>query len=388
MIKSKILKHQIDKKIRESYLFLEDDVYKFKFDYEYSIIAFYLNIKNVNNEIINVFNHCYDSNIINNVLTNMKYYKHILKPLMTYNLNNIMFHKINNKEYEFISSSSSIIKNTYDDGYLMNMRYVNYKLVDNYRVYNYDNYILSINEYIELDKNFMVKKRKLFEEIFHDGRKYGGVEDIRIYNDTTTTTTTTTNTQGQNKLIYIGVGLHESNNIGIFYGDYDTTKNYIVPKEIKTSFNKNECEKNWVYVTYKNEIHIIYSWGPLQLCNINKENNSIHIVKTIPMPMLFNHVRGSTCGYNWENEIWFVVHIVSYESPRHYYHVLCVFDKDNMNLLRYSFPFKFTCFCIEYSLGLIVEKDKVIMTNSQCDSTTNISVYDKQYIENEILIYK
>jgi hypothetical protein len=186
------------------------------------------------------------------------------------------------------------------------------------------------------------------------------------------------------KLIFIGVGLHKNDNIGIFYGDYNTENDHLVPIELKSSFNDNGCEKNWVYFYYKNKIHIVYSWGPLQICEINKQDNTISIVKKVEMPMIFNHIRGSSCGYSYNNsEIWFIVHLVSYECPRHYYHLLCVFDND-MNLLRYSAPFKFMNFCIEYSLGLIVEKERVIMTHSQVDSTTNISVYDKSYIE-EIL---
>ena len=102
--------------------------------------------------------------------------------------------------------------------------------------------------------------------------------------------------------------------------------------------------------------------------------------------MIFNHIRGSSCGFRYNNEeTWFIVHLVSYETPRCYYHLICVFDNE-MKLLRYTAPFKFSEFCIEYSLGLIVEKEKIIITNSQVDSTTNISVYNKDYIE-ELLKY-
>jgi hypothetical protein len=81
-----------------------------------------------------------------------------------------------------------------------------------------------------------------------------------------------------------------------------------------------------------------------------------------------------------ETEIWFVVHIVSYESPRHYYHMLVVFD-DSMNLLRYSAPFKFDGTPIEYCLGLVVEDERVLITYSNWDRTSRIGVYDKNYID-------
>ena len=98
------------------------------------------------------------------------------------------------------------------------------------------------------------------------------------------------------------------------------------------------------------------------------------------MPKMFKRARGSTCGYKYKNEIWFVTHIVSYEQPRHYYHVIVVFDND-MNLQRYSAPFKFDSDPIEYCLGLVVKDNNVVISYSTWDRTTRIGVYDKKYIE-------
>jgi hypothetical protein len=115
------------------------------------------------------------------------------------------------------------------------------------------------------------------------------------------------------------------------------------------------------------------------------------------MPGIFSRTRGSTCGFKYSNkhgannpgnitiqivedEIWFVTHIVSYEQPRHYYHVIVVFDED-MNLLRYSAPFKFEGEPIEYCLSIVVEDEQVLMNYSMWDRTTRIGVYDKKYID-------
>ena len=115
------------------------------------------------------------------------------------------------------------------------------------------------------------------------------------------------------------------------------------------------------------------------------------------MPTIFSRTRGSTCGFKYhkkinensngnitidilDTEIWFVTHIVSYESPRHYYHLISVFDS-NMNLLRYSAPFKFEGEPIEYCLSIVVEDDQVLMNYSTWDRTTRIGIYDKKYID-------
>jgi hypothetical protein len=121
------------------------------------------------------------------------------------------------------------------------------------------------------------------------------------------------------------------------------------------------------------------------------------MVTTKEMPHLFSRTRGSTCGFKYhkkinensngnitidilDTEIWFVTHIVSYESPRHYYHIIAVFDS-NMNLLRYSAPFKFEGEPIEYCLSIVVEDDRVLMNYSTWDRTTRIGIYDKKYID-------
>ena len=104
------------------------------------------------------------------------------------------------------------------------------------------------------------------------------------------------------------------------------------------------------------------------------------LVATKETPKIFELCTGSTCGCLYNSEIWFIQHIVSYETPRHYYHIISVFDT-SMNLLRYSAPFKFEGEPIEYCIGLIVEHNRVIISYSTWDRTTRIGVYDKKYID-------
>jgi hypothetical protein len=101
------------------------------------------------------------------------------------------------------------------------------------------------------------------------------------------------------------------------------------------------------------------------------------------MPKIFDSVRGSTCAAEYNDELWFICHIVSYEQPRQYYHMFVILDKE-LNLLRYSAPFKLSDASVEYCLGLIVKEDKVIISYSEWDRTTKIGIYDKKYIDNKI----
>jgi hypothetical protein len=115
---------------------------------------------------------------------------------------------------------------------------------------------------------------------------------------------------------------------------------------------------------------------------MNYETNELHLVKTKPVPQIFSRARGSSSGFTYvqDSEIWFVQHIVSYESPRHYYHMISVFDL-SMNLLRYSAPFKFEGEPIEYCLSIVVESERVLINYSTWDRTTRIGVYEKKYID-------
>jgi tetratricopeptide (TPR) repeat protein len=370
---------------RDGYLFLHDDVYKSKLYYEYTIIAAYVGINNINYEIIKVLNNSRDDGEVNNMLSNMKFYKDILVPINKIIIDDNIISTINNDPTKIVSSSSCLIPKTSGDGYHMNIRYVNYYIDNGGGYLNCDRYIISVNKYIEYDNSMNVVSEKWMELKFED-RRYVGVEDVKIFNDTKT-----------DKILFIGTGYHQSDKIGIVAGEYDIASGKIDTSEINTNFNNSSCEKNWVYIDYNNENHVVYDWYPLRICKINHDVNELSLVETKQMPHIFSRIRGSSCGYKYskkvdvnnngnisidimEDEFWFITHIVSYESPRHYYHVIVVFD-GNMNLLRYSAPFKFEGEPIEYSLSIVVEDERVLINYSTWDRTTRIGVYDKKYID-------
>jgi tetratricopeptide (TPR) repeat protein len=365
---------------RDSYLFLHNDVYTYQIDYEYTIFAAYCGIKNIDSQVITVFNKSSGSEICN-LLSNMKFYKHILQKKSVHNTDRSTNLIINGENTKFNSSSSCLIVNPNEDGYLCNIRYVNYYIESNGSYKNCDNHIITVNKFVEFDKNFKVIKEEWFD-FNYDGRLYIGIEDVKIY-------------QNKDQLLFIGTGYHSNNKLGIVSGLYDVDNKKLNGNELVQHFNNSSCEKNWVFVDYNNELHIIYEWHPLRIGKL--ENNILNIVETKSMPKFFSRVRGSTCGYIYnkkiaennngniaidicETEIWFVNHIVSYESPRHYYHIITVFDS-SMNLLRYSAPFKFEGEPIEYCLSIVVEDERVLMNYSTWDRTTRIGIYDKKYID-------
>jgi tetratricopeptide (TPR) repeat protein len=249
----KILNKNFEK---DDYLFIHNDVYTYKLYYEYTIFAGYLGIKNINDEVVKVLNHSKNHIETNNLLSNMKFYKYILKPIKRINFTDNINIDVSNEKILFYSSSCCIIKNPNNENktFFMNMRYVNYYIDNTGKYLNCENHIITMNKFIELDENFEIISSKLFD-LNYVNKKYIGVEDIRLIND-----------ESKNQLLFIGVGFHENNKIGIVTGEYNPlTETSIKTIELKQNFKCSECEKNWVYINYENNLHVIYAWYPLQI---------------------------------------------------------------------------------------------------------------------------
>jgi len=339
----------------------------------------------------------------------MKFYKDKLIPIHSIDLTKTSSHIINGIPRNFHSSSSCIIpfprkkgeknkkkkgkkekkdKEEEEKAYILNIRHVNYTITNEGSYLDCDDHIITINQYLVLDKDFTILYEKTLNSPF-ENRRYIGIEDIKIFE------------KKNGDIAFIGTGFHKNDKIGIVLGDYNHPVSHdshessisLVGKEITPSFAKTDCEKNWVYFHYNHVDAIVYKWFPLTIClqkqkdeEEDSTNLELHILEVKKMPKIFKHTRGSTNGFSFNNEIWFIQHLVSYENPRHYYHMFSVFD-EKMNLLRYSAPFKFEGEPIEYCLGLIVEEERIILSYSVWDRTTKISVFDKKYIESKNIGY-
>ena len=291
-----------------------------------------------------------------------------LTPKNKINLSRTIIKKINNENVSFFTSNPCIIKHPTQDAYIINIRWINYKL-DNIT----GNSVLiqpltiSLNSFFIMDNMF----NKISEEVFlndsdtyTDSCKYYGIEDVRIFNYS-------------DKLYYIGSSFNKLiNNISItsdtcdIMNSYEMNKNFIIP-----SFNK-QLEKNWCFVNYHEKMCFIYKWHPLTICEIN--NNELNIIEhKYIKPDFFKKVKGSSSGVLFNNEIWFVLHI---NQSNNYQHFFSVFDND-MNLLRYSEPFKMNNCRVEFCVGFIIEKERIILSFSSSDSNIFIGIYDNKYID-------
>jgi len=291
-------------------------------------------------------------------------------------------------EYEMSGSNPCIFKARDINGgedYMLNIRMVNYHLNYNgsYHFPVDDGKIATVNQIWKLDPDTLERVGKPITLIPGDNSlRYVGIEDWKPY----------PLKSEDDKWPYLGtVQSPRTGNISIGYGLFDfLSDKQLDYKVVDTKWNKG-CEKNWVFFG-GDECKVIYQWFPLTIGKIVDNQNEekkqdtkfLEVLEEKPMPNFFKHVRGSTHGYEFKDEVWFLAHAVEYGQPREYYHFFVVFSKADMKLLRWSHLFKLEGEKIEYALGLIVEEKQILISYSKWDREPAIGVYDKFKVEMEI----
>lgn len=355
-------------------LFINRNVYDFLIDHALSICTYYVD---KNKDIRHIFTKLLDNPLIDkqNTLSNYKFY---CKSVDSCKEHTIFFPpqvKLNG----YNNSTPSIIK--VDDGYIVNIRNVNYSLGIDGSFNSYNGYNNTINSYIKYDINFNILESKIFNDSAINQNYTNGLEDIRLYKD-----------KDIIKFIATKCYVWHQNLVDfcMVNGIYDTTKPELEYKRLNqlckpyfiNNGQLNICEKNWVPFNYKGDIKFVYEWNPIKIVSIDKDEKSVKIEKTLPG--LWG-ARGSTPGYFFDNEIWFIVHIVEYQTnqKRKYYHRLVILDYETLELKRKSNLFNFEGYDYEYCLGLIVEDDRLIITHNTQEANSYIKIYNKEKFLNE-----
>jgi hypothetical protein len=293
-------------------------------------------------------------------------------------------------------SSTSILllpSSSSEQNYLLAVtRFVNYRIDRNTGAYHEcDQRIITANMIRLLDRDSLQSKETtittttttttttrhdervsdfILENVTPEGR-YVGMEDVRImcYGERIYFAGTTESTRGGP----LGIGI-----VSLSTTAFMNAPSLMTSGELEIPLARCEwlqgkplpCEKNWVFVPLA-EPTMVYNWYPhVRVCSlINNDTTttatattsfSLRVLRDIgPSPGIFRHFRGSTNGVLVQNEMWFLVHMVSAEQPgpRHYYHAFVRFDANMTRLLAYTGPFKLSDQPIEYSIGMCSTDD-------------------------------
>jgi len=405
-----LAKYEINRKTDFDNLFLEKDIYDYKLDYELSIIGYYCNWDNYDLAKVSMnilSNSTTIDYIFKNVLSNYKFYtkdiannqnnekqqkykdkqEKIEKLINILNQNTKeMFRIMNIDNDEFVSSSPTMCLS--NEELIVNTRFVNYIINEKGEYINKEK-IHTINVVTKYDINDLDNITKKQEFIMNYNKKYDslylGLEDVRI-------------TQHDNKIHYSSNRGLKMGNMEVEYGVIDLENPEKIHSTLMKIKNQNQIEKNWVlFENNEKQLKMIYRWNPLTIGNIvpiqGKETDicsngispisKMEITDEIDTPHFFKWLRGSTNGVNIGNEVWFLCHLVSYEERRFYYHCMVVLDSKTMKLKKYTKLFTFEKSPVEYTLGMVLIDETLLIGYSIMDKETKymgINTNDFEFI--------
>jgi glycosyltransferase involved in cell wall biosynthesis len=301
-------------------LFIETDVYRGLFDYEQSILDYYVK-SNRYEGLQSSVKYMLKLGLHHpSILYNLQYYT---KPLVS-ERRRLMFQS----PFDRSLSPSALSVLEYP---IVNVRYVNYK-VDNGNFITEGGVSLCENACFNLETGKLVAK--MDESTVGLPTVEGtirGLEDVRGFKDT-----------AGNYCFTATVHNYAEGAIRILRGQYLVTGSYskcvVLP-----SPRQRHCEKNWLPITGTDLM--IYDWHPLTLVD-----SAGTIISEIPTPPMFSNFRGSAPPIRINNMWWTLVHMVDYGPPRKYYHCLVELN-DDFTPIRVSMPFTFVSPAIEYCLS-------------------------------------
>lgn len=278
----------------------------------------------------------------------------------------------------YYSTSASYIY--YDNKHILNTRFVNYWLFPNgcYLFLNKDKIIENKNMCSILDDDLNPITYNVINEniylSFNSTAFSQGLEDMRLYEY-----------KGQLKFIATTVnyfpadGSIPNNKCRMIVGDYDYKNNTVSNAEIIGSPYDAYLEKNWAPINGNNEELFIYKWWPLEIGVINYETKKLDIKYSHDiLNPLFSRVKGSTPFIQhplYTDYLIGLVHISEEGSPRNYFNMLILLEKETLKPFKYTETFYFKKLGVEFSIGMTILNNCYKFWISQHDrDTLHISI--------------
>lgn len=390
-------KHQLMQNKFKDYLFMQKDIYDYKLDYEMTIIGYYCNSHNYDLALLatNVLNYVQlPIGIRQNVWSNYKFYTPMLSSLQCNQYAELgsFLTNLGTEEMvgnpDFLPSTPSIVK-------IDKNRYVVCKRFVNYSINSDGNYtqkskietknVLSVFYSKNHGSDVTVESTTIVKHNTNNDGRYVGLEDMRLFEQSYNNDDNTI-LYSANRGMPDGTMTVEIGRLHIHSGETSDVKYPKVP-------GQGQIEKNWVWLPTHEENppcnKMIYGWNPLRIGSIETDDNQItHFQEThnISTPGILHDARGSTNGIIVGDDIWFIIHSVSYEDRRYYYHMLVALDKETYNVTKYTKPFRMdNDNKVEYTLGFThdSETDTFLIGYSVMDCETKFMAIPRSKVNLE-----
>lgn len=335
-------------------LFIEHDVYKGLFDYEDTLVRYYIQSSLLDGLKSSVTYLMKDSPMNPNVMSNLPFY---IEPLKSQVGVYPIIRDLGGFDYH--PSSISVC----DD--IHNVRFVNYQINHVDGSYTMKNGKYSAENHVRTQNAVVIKG---IPKMMDDGSvtmprrdaHIKGLEDVRIYRN------------AKGVMSFVATSLEYSEKIRIVRGTYNVELATYSDCVVMNSPQNQDCEKNWIPVNDTDDV--IYRWSPLEIGRF--EGSDLKIINSYPMPWLFNHFRGSAVPVRVDNELWALVHFVEYSSPRKYFHCFVALNPTNYKPTRISVPFVFRQKTIEYCLGVTIKGKQATCFVSTMDDNPTVVIFD------------
>jgi glycosyltransferase involved in cell wall biosynthesis len=335
-------------------LFIEQDVYKGLFDYEETLVLYYVQRSLLDGLKASINFLMRESPMNTNVLTNLPFYIEPLKSQIT--LYPIMRDVAG---FDYHPSSISVCEDIH------NVRFVNYLInhadgsyIMKQGKYSTDNHVRTQNAVMVNKIPTMMNDSSV--SLTRRDTHIKGLEDVRIYRN------------ANGVMSFVATSFEYSEKIRIVRGTYNVETATYSDCVVMNSPQNQECEKNWLPVNGTNDI--IYRWSPLEIGRF--EGEELKIIASYGMPWMFQHFRGSAAPVRVGNELWALVHFVEYSTPRKYFHCFVAMNPTNYKPTRVSCPFVFRQKTIEYCLGVTIKGTQATCYVSTMDDSPVVVEFD------------
>lgn len=319
-------------------LFIEAAVYEGAFDFEYTVMYYYIfpdNREKGSRAIIEYVNR-WPGNVKNSMENMMFYVGPVQGERTQFNFGDMGQHHVCN---------SSIVP--YKDGYMMNVRYTDYRLSDGSYVWADGKTVHTRNYFYRLSCDFgaLGDLKEVHYRISADttwtDTAINGIEDVRLY-------------KGENDSYYFYgscSNLNTDGQIQIVHGRALFEEALGIDVKQLASPQGRHCEKNWVFWPDRATEHrYIYEWFPYTLYSLDGKEL---VKKTTPRYM--KEWRGSTAVMHYRESWYTLVHmVIMRDGLRNYVHMLVELDGSSLVPRRHTLPFCFEGHGVEYCIGMVL----------------------------------
>jgi hypothetical protein len=285
---------------------------------------------------------------------------------------------------EYRPTSISYIN--YKGKHILNIRYINYWLYPGggYLIKHPEQHIYTKNFLAFWNSEVSIEPMCLNEMddesvslVNHNGTIYG-LEDIRLYEYQDTIYFIATN------INYSGIGRNR-----MIKGKYNIEKRTYDDCLLLIPPDKNSwCEKNWIPIIKGDQEYFVYKWFPFEIGTlVDKIDDSGSSYTQLDICLQYIHhtpffkkVRGSTPFIEIDSGYLGVVHFSEEKSPRQYFHLLVLLDKETFRPLRYSKHFHFHNISIEFCIGFSMIDDSYYFWISNFDRDPEMIVIKKELL--------